>query len=83
MNVPVTPLKKVPPAFNAPAPENIILEATPVEVIFPETVTVPLETFISVVSVVPVVPNSEMDPAVRVPLPTLICLILVVAGKPI
>ncbi len=82
MKVPVAPLKKVPPAFNVPAPENIILEATPAEVMFPDTVTIPVDTFISVVFVVPVVPKREIEPAVKLPLPTSIFLILFDEGNP-
>ena len=43
VNVPAAPLIKVPPAFIIPAPENMILEEVPAEVILPETVTVPVD----------------------------------------
>lgn len=43
VNVPAAPLMNVPPAFRVPAPENVILEAVPAEVIFPEMDAVPVE----------------------------------------
>ena len=74
VNVPVVPLRNVPPALRVPELEKTILEATPVEVMLPETVTGPVEMRIWLSLVVPVVADRATEAAENVPAPTLIVL---------
>jgi hypothetical protein len=67
VNVPVVPLKNVPPAKRVPDPENMIRDATPEDVILPVTVTVPVKRAIVEVRAVPIVADRATDPADKVP----------------
>ena len=58
VNVPLVPRIKLSPAYRVPASENMIWEATPADVIFPEAATVPVEIVISEVRRFPVAPPS-------------------------
>ncbi len=72
VNVPSVPLMKFPPAFKVPAPEKVIWDARPAEVMLPDTFTVPVETETTVLRGLGavVVPLRVMDAAVKVPVST-------------
>jgi hypothetical protein len=64
-------VKKDPPTFIIPEPENTIEEATPAEVILLEAVMVPVESNKLEVLAVPVVPDKVIVVQVTTPAPTL------------
>lgn len=76
VNEPAVPLIKDPPTFSLPVLEKMIREAEPEEVIFPETLTVPVEIRIWLARVSSVVAESAIDAALKLPAPTLIWFIL-------
>ena len=69
MKVPRVPLIKLPPTFKVPAPEKIIRELTPAEVILLETFTVPVE-IVKSEYLVPVEPDKAKRTQFTVPAPT-------------
>ena len=65
-------MKEAQPVFNVPAPENMIREDVPPEVIVPEILTIPVEMRIWLNLVPLVVADIATDAAENVPAPTLI-----------
>ena len=77
VKIPRLPLISSPAMFNVPAPEKIIRELTPAEVILPETVTVPVEIVRSVYRPLPPeVPAKAIDAADKEPPPTAITVLM-------
>ncbi len=71
---------KEPPTLSVPAPEKVIWEAVPAEVILPVTVMVPVET-VTIEVRVPVVPDRVREAQDKLPAFTSILLKLLFPGR--